>query len=588
MSGSRRVALCAIAGAALAGLVSPYLRHLFAVPTGGVGAVTVSGYPKGWDYAVVALLIFGAVAGGAVGALTARRAGAHPLPPAPSRRGVLPTALVVFLLMLFVHDHPFVPMDPFHEGEHLTAGYLMKSGERPFRDFYIFHGLATDAGLDALAFSLGDHPSPLRVRRLQTVLDAATLALLVPIAAEVSVTSAAMVIGVFVSLCGAAAFWLPVFPYYRLAPVLLAVLGLVRYARNGGARPLFLAFASSTLGLLWSLDTGSYALAGTVVSLVLFRLTRLESRALPIRRLLLLAVIALMLPLIVLLLVRADIRQFAVDSFVIMPRAIDATWALPAPQPFTEAGMRYFLPPVLYGFLLAYALLAIRRRDSALAARLIVLTTFSIFLFRTASGRVSWSHTRFAVPLLGIAVVAFIVEPLWLSKKRLAVVLLAVPLFFYFELGPNTVSAAKLIAGWRARQRHEGLVAYPTKAGRGIYASPENAADLAALSTAIDALGPQNATILDFSNERALYYLLQRKPPLRCMEISMLSNETMLAEAMGQLNAHPPLAVVVSGYPEIAAFDGVSNRQRVPQLATWIDVNYPKRMQIGRFVLATR
>jgi len=587
MNGYGRVALGSIAGAALAGLVAPHLRPFFSVPTGGIGAVTVSGYPKGWDYAVIALLVFGAAAGGMAAMLTLRPSDSVPLRGAP-RKGVLWATLIVFVLMLFVHDHPYALLDPFHEGEHLTAGDLMKSGERPYRDFYIFHGLATEAGLDALALSFGERPSPLRVRRFRTILDAATLALLVPIAAEVALTSAGMAIAVFVSLCATAAFWLPVFPYYRLAPVLLAVLGLLRYATSGRAGPLFLALSSSALGVLWSLDTGTYALAGTVVVVALLHLTRAGQRSLPIRRIVLLGVAALLLPLAVLLLVRADIRQFAVDSFVIMPRAIDATWALPAPAPFTENGMRYYLPPVFYGFLLAVAVLAIRRRENALAARLIIIATFSILLFRTASGRVSWSHTRFAAPLLGIAVVAFVAEPLWRSKKRLAAIALAIPLFYFFEIAPNSVAGAKLLAGWPARQHHDGLVPYPMKPGRGIYASPDNARDLAALSAAIDALGPKDATILDFSNERALYYLLQRKPATRCMEMSMLSNEAMLAEAMAQLSANPPLCVIVSGYPEVAAFDGVSNQQRVPDLARWIDANYPKRTEIGRFILATR
>jgi len=35
--------------------------------------------------------------------------------------------------MLFVHDHPYVVMDPFHEGEHLTPAFLFRSGERPYR-----------------------------------------------------------------------------------------------------------------------------------------------------------------------------------------------------------------------------------------------------------------------------------------------------------------------------------------------------------------------------------------------------------------------------------------------------------------------
>src|SRR6185295_10314309 len=123
-------------------------------------------------------------------------------------------------------------------------GWLMKSGERPYRDFFIFHGLATDAGLDSLV--LGDPPSPRHPRRLQTVLDAATLALLVPIAAEVAATTTGVVLAALVSLCASAALWLPVFPYFRLAPVLLAVLGLLRYVRTGRAAPLLLAFAAST------------------------------------------------------------------------------------------------------------------------------------------------------------------------------------------------------------------------------------------------------------------------------------------------------------------------------------------------------
>ena len=452
--------------------------------------------------------------------------------------------------MLFLHDHPFAPVDPFHEGEHLTAGWLMQSGERPYRDFFIFHGLAADAGLDALV--LGDPPSPLKPRRLQTILDAATLALLVPIAASLTTTTAGMIAGVVVSLCAAAALWLPVFPYYRLAPVLLALLFILRGR-------LFLAFAAATLGVLWSLDTGLFAVAGVAAAALILRV--------PWRRALLLGAIALALPLVVLLAVRADLRQFAIDSFVIMPKAIDPVWSLPAPEPLTANGIRYYLPPVFYGFLLA---LAWRRRD----ARLAIVAIFSILLFRTASGRVSWSHTRYAVPLLGIAAVAFVLEPLVLQKKRVAAALLAIPLFFYFEIRENFVAGAKLLAGWRARQHRQVFT--------------QNAADLAALASVIDSLGPKDATILDFSNERALYWLLQRKPAVRCMEISMLSEPRLLSEAMAQLNASPPLCVIVQGDPNIAAFDGVDNRRRVPDLAAWIDANYPRRIQAGRFVVAAR
>lgn len=581
MNPSTRVTLGACGGAAVAAIVAPFTRRFFSVPTVGVGAITVNAYPKGWDYAVVALLIAGAFIGGAL--LTRSTSISAAIEPArPSRRAMWIVTAIVFVLMLFVHDHPYALMDPFHEGEHLTAGWLYQSGERPYRDFFIFHGLAADAVLDASV--LGHPPSPRRVRRQQTVLDAATLALLVPIAAELTATTAGLACAVLASLCAAAALWVPVFPYYRLLPVFLVALGLLRYARNGRAAPLLLAFASGTLGILWSLDTGLFALAGACGGFVLIALIQRR----PWRNALLLAPIALVLPFLVLLATRADVHQFFVDSFLIMPKAIDAVWSLPAPEPRTLEAMRYYLPPVFYGLLFALALLAYRDGKRLRASQLAIVALLSALLFRTAAGRAGWSHTRFAVPLLGIAVVAFVLEPLFARRRWLAAILLTLPLIFYFELWPNVAAGAKLLARWRGRQRHEGLVAYPFATGKGIYTTAQNATELAALNGFIDSLGPRDATILDFSNERALYYLLQRKPPVRCMEISMLSVPRLLSEAMAQLEAHPPVCVIAEGDPIIASFDGVSNRMRVPELARWIDANYPKRTQVGRFVVAHR
>src|SRR5207248_50845 len=170
---------------------------------------------------------------------------------------VTPLFLAIFIVMLFVHDHPYVVMDPFHEGEHLTPAFLFRSGERPYTDVFVLHGLAYDGGLDALI--LGDPPSPLRTRRLETILDAATLALIALIAAEICATSSGAISAAIFALCAIGAGLVPIFPYNRVAPIYLAVLGMLRFIRTG--RGLFLAFALSTLRLLWSLDTGMHALA---------------------------------------------------------------------------------------------------------------------------------------------------------------------------------------------------------------------------------------------------------------------------------------------------------------------------------------
>jgi hypothetical protein len=530
----------------------------------GVGIVTVSHYAKSMDYAVVALLI----ATSAIVTYAATRAAPPPILPPPRRRSWL-GALIIFLVMFFIHDHPYVVMDPFHEGEHLTPAFLFRDGARPYTDVFVLHGLAYDGGLDALV--LGDPPSPLRTRRLETILDAATLAMLAPIAAELCATAGGAVAAALIGLCAIGAGQVPVFPYYRFAPIYLAILGILRYARTG--RGLFLAFAASTLGILWSLDTGMYALAATVLCIAILRP--------PLKRVAIFGAIAIALPIVILIALRADLWRFANDSFVIIPRSIDAIWSLPARKAIDWESARYYIPPMFFGWLLAGG---IKRRDP----RAIAVAIFSIIAFRSAAGRCSWSHTRYGTPLFGTAIVAFLLEPLLLKRRWVATVLAAIPILVLVELEPNAVAAAKFIASWKARQKHVGLVPYPVATGRGIYTTPADAQDLAALNAFVTANAAPGAPILDVANERALYYLLQRRPPIRCFDVPFLSSPPLMREAMEQLQRNPPAVVIVEGLKAIADFDGVPNRDRVPWLFAWIDQNYPRRTRIGRFVVATK
>lgn len=576
MPSAARVALGSLAGAIVAALIAPHLRGLFSMPGGGVGWVTVNQYPKGWDYAVVALIIALAFLGGLAGLW---RTGASPVQ-TEDRRGrpssTWPLTLVVFFLMLFAHDHPYQLMDPFHEGEHLTPAFQLKAGQRPFSEIFFLHGLGADGGLDALV--LGDPPSPQRGRRFQSVLDAITLAMLVPIAAEVSATTAAMAFGAFASLCALAAGQLPKTPYFRLLPILIAAWATLRFVRTRSRLALAAAMFASTFGVLWSLDFGIYAVAAVAVVVVA---TKPRRDALPI------AIAAIAAPLLFILAIRGDVGRFLSDSFVIIPRSIDAIWSMPAPSAWKMEAVRYYVPLAVYGFLLALTVLMFRRGERVRAAQLFAITVFSIFLFRTASGRVGWAHTRFALPLYGIAVVAFMIEPLFAARRRLAAIVAAVILAILVEVVPNLNLGWGLVTGWRARQRHDDQVPYPFATGKGIYTYAENARDLAALNGFIASLGP-DATFFNFSGERALHYLLQRKPPTRVSDVNILSAPPLLREALAELNAKPPACVVVKGLQDVQNLDGIAPEVRVPELARWIDVNYPNRQQIGRFVVATR
>ncbi len=600
----------ALLGALLVFAVAPHCIGWFSVPTGGIGAVTIAKYPKGFDYFVVIAMTIASALGAL--ALSARQKTPTPdtrLPKPSKRTATIITTIAVFVVMIVIHDHPYSFMDMFHEGEHLTPASVMLDGGRPYGDVFFLHGFATDGGLDALV--LGSKPSSKKTRRLETVLDAAALAMLVPIAAEVTASTGGLIAAVILALCAIGAGEVPVFPYFRWLPLLIAVWALLIHGRDrdslsvtvGGGTPpgqppgrrrsasLYVAAVASSLGVLWSLDVGICAVAASAIVILIYT-----------RRVTLIAVSAIAAPLIVLLIARADLHHFFRDSFVIIPRAIDAIWSLPAkPLPslallihpvqlwdwFASEAARYYLPPVFFGFLVA---LAVRKRD----LRIAIVAIFSIILFRTAAGRCSWSHTRFGIPLLAIAVVAFLFEPLcrdWLRRQRsvwrgVAIVVFAILSFRYFEVALNATLGWKFIAGWPARQRHAGMVPYPMPRGRGIYTYAENASDLAALRDLVQQTGP--GPIFDLSGERALYYLLDRRPATRCPDLAMLSTPELSAEALHQLAAHPPVFVVLEGMKVFASLDGIANRDRIPPIAAWIDANYPVRVRAGRYLVGFR
>jgi hypothetical protein len=601
-AGAPALGVGAALGALLVFKFAPRFQGLFDVPTGGIGYITVSKYPKGYDYAVIVALI-------AVSALTAfvfailtsraRRVAARPLPPpvlaARSRAFAVAGGIVVFVAMFVAHDHPYAFMDLFHEGEHLTPGGMLREGARPYRDLFFLHGFAVDGGIDALA--LGSPPSPMNVRHAEALLNALTLAMLVPIAAELSTSVLGGIVATLVGLSAFGAGLVTVFPWYRLAPLLIAAWGLLVHTRRRNRTSIIAATLAATLGILWSLEVGLYTFAGTAA--VLAGLCIIARRDF-IRAVVRYGLIALLAPIVVLLLARADLVRFARDSFRTIPSAIDATWSLPARAmpalkgKFDWEAARYYFPPVFFGFLIVLGIREATRRHREAALRIFIVAAMSLFVYRTAAGRCSWSHTRFAVPLLGVAFVAFVIEPAirsiryggWWWRVPLLAALL-VPAWTYFEIPTSSESTFKFVKEFRSRTTPQpGQVPNPLPRARGLYTYPQEAADLAALAQFASALPP--GPIFDFSGERALYYLLDRRPAVRCPDPAILSAPRLTEEALRQLEQTPPVFVVVEGLPVLGSLDGIPNRDRVPAIAAWVDARYPVKQKIGRYTVALK
>ncbi|HSP34253.1 MAG TPA: hypothetical protein VLU46_08060, partial [Thermoanaerobaculia bacterium] len=202
-SAEDRLPLGALVGAAVAASFAPLLRPLFSVPSGAVGWITVHHYPKNWDVAVAALIVIGAC----IGAL----ASGEPAPrlSVAARPRWIAAAITVFVLVCVIQDRPYAPLDFYHDGEHLTGGFLLRAGARPYDGVFFSHGFAADGALDALV--LGNPPSPNRVRVARTIAGAVSLALIAPIAAEVCATSGGVAAATFASFCAAGAGLLTLF-----------------------------------------------------------------------------------------------------------------------------------------------------------------------------------------------------------------------------------------------------------------------------------------------------------------------------------------------------------------------------------------
>lgn len=608
--GSARISLCTTAGIAAAFAVMPLLPALvplFDVPGNGIGWVTVNQYRKGWDYAVLAILFATAAAIPLLVALSSRAATGEPeaesLPLASRRNAKLWTAIAVAAVsaaMLPMRDHPQQIKDPYHEGESLTPASVMMDGGSPYGDIFFMHGLATDGGIDLLA--MAGKPSPVRARRAKAVLSALTLALLVPIAMEVAASWPVAIAAIVASICATGAPQIQTFPFFRLMPLLLAVWSVLAFLRTGRRWLVIAAAALASAGMVWSLDVGLFATAGFWGWIVVRRLLPARAREVAMPTTLAAAAATVLTPLILIAGTGGSVTRFFRDSFLRLPECFDAIYSLAAPplpalsSLLTPAGVwawvdspsaRYFMPAIVYGALLAAAFFLSARGRVRTGEAMVLIALTGFVQLRSAAGRVAWSHTRFAVPLLGIVLVVFVIAPLVRRRvlPAIAAAILTVLAVQYVELVESAVAVPKFYASYASRLRPiPGSVPFPVPRAADLYTYQQEADDTGALYRFSKTMPP--GPIFEFAGEKDLYYLLERAPATRCPDVPYLADPALGREARRQLERRRPVFVVVKGHEILGQIDGISYRDRVPWLAEWIDENYPERRTFGRFVVA--
>lgn len=507
------------------------------------------------------------------------------------RPGRLAVAIALFLFACgaTVFYQPGAAVDLFEDGLILAPADAYLAGGRPYLDTYPIHGWGADGGLDAILFRIfGPTLETFRFRRAA-------------MAAFALVALAAAAGALFPRpLWGGAAFLAALcfcpFPSERHAPAFAALVFLLIGARSGRRWPFPLAGAIAACALFYSFDLGLVVLAGG-----LFGAATAPFLASGFRRFgsgardataFLGGALAASLPFALLLTRSGSLAPFFRISFFEIPGSVADAWGLPAgavgpllrdPDPRRVLIALVAGPPMPALFLLtvlataATVLLLLAahgrfEREDRVAWIALVVAAVAV---RGALGRADEGHLAFYGVFAGLPA-AWLVYRASRAVRGRVVLTVATVLFLLARLRPAATVSLELSAVDAAPHEREARarsgVRFP-RTGRSTVPA-DQAKELGALRGFFDSRLAPGETFFDFGNQPALYFLLERRMPVRFTSVPSYELPALQEEVIARLERErPPLAILASGAGS-DAFDGVSNRDRAPVVAAYLDGIY--------------
>ena len=517
--------------------------------------------------------------------------------PLPRVRGWL---LGIVLVVIFAAAVRIVgptrgAIELFEEGQILTPMQVYLSGGAPYIDTYPVHGWGTDGGVDALAAKFfGPTFEVMRSRRaLWAALGVPALALACWALFRRPLWSLGA-FGLALSLCP--------YPSERQMPSFAGLAALVWAARSGRRRAWVGAGVVSCAALFYSLEYGVFLVSAgvlTTVTLGLFeRRWTVVAKTTPA----FLAGVALAaVPFLWRLAEHDAVKPFLHASFRELPRTITDVWGLPAVSavPIVRDGsvgilgrallFREALPWALHAAVLSLAVTVLLWRSavpgvSRTDRAAVGATWFAILAMRGALGRADYGHLVMHGVFIALPA-AWLVFRAWRAPDWRWLLAPALVLVLVVAARPGP-AAALAWSGIRGSTVPSECLR-PTAGGRAILPCWQ-AGELETLRASMDAaLGPSE-TFFDFGNEPALYFFLERRPPVRFPCAPCYEGEAAQREVIAALErVKPPVAILASGSWR-DAIDGVPTRERVPLIAEYLDRHYEPAGKVGPRTLARR
>ncbi|HEY6842970.1 MAG TPA: hypothetical protein VI391_02300, partial [Thermoanaerobaculia bacterium] len=476
-------------------------------------------------------------------------------------------------------------IDLFHRGEALGPASDYLRGKVPYRDVFVLHGLLDDGLLDAWLMELFGRNVTVALARpavLGSFAPPALWYLGMAIFDSIPLAAIGVALGAVTTVDNERVF----FEVAALAILIAAI------RRN--SHPLFhLAGIVAGIAIFFSLDIGLYAVGGSILTLLFLGAVGLKPATLRARTAsqmwnglqpvaaVIGGVIMGALPFAIYLGARGALGAFFSQSFIVLPRIIDAVWSLPFPDLtttfrhdlnlhtisdfFLSDKFRFVLNPLVIGIALVLLVQrVIRKKTDWLDVPLVALTAFAILTQRSALGRADFPHQYFS---------AFLIGPMILI------------LLVFFRRAAGTLATAILlpflaVALWVpdiANARLDDTIHYLGRVSGIGYVDPAAAVIRHRIDQVryfVTDLSPRGAPMFDFSNQPALYFFCDRPNPTRFYQVPILSPPAFQRETILALERAKPPIVIRRSPQEFDVFDGIDNSIRAQAVASYINDYY--------------
>ncbi|HTR01950.1 MAG TPA: hypothetical protein VMN82_02050, partial [Thermoanaerobaculia bacterium] len=476
---------------------------------------------------------------------------------------------------------------------------VYRAGGRPFVDTYPIHGWGADGGVDGFVFARFSPDLRLyRARRAAaTALELCALA--------------ALGLGLFghagwAAVAFVAALSISPFGSERPGVAVAAMAAMALAARRRDVRLWVAAGALAAAALFFTLDFGVAALSGGLAAAALLGAVDERTDG-PWRAAGAFAagVGAGTLPFALLLLRDGALTAFCRVSFVDLPRDIGDIWGLPAgtsAAAIVDGGgaealalVRGETMPALFllGLLAtAVGVWAARALDRVLdeTDRAVApVTLVGLAALRGALGRADGGHLAFYGVLAGFPAAWLLFRAAHARRFATATTVLTATVLAVALRPDRAIRTQARLLAWAA-SRHAATLQALAQPGpdRRAPASRGQAAEIRALRAFMDARLRPGETFFDYTSEPALYFLLDRLPPVRYGIVPFYEPEAKQREVIAALErVRPPLAIVSAG-PRYDAPDSISHRERTPLVAAYLDAAYEPLAEVAGRTIAQR